>query len=149
MMPASLRSVAATMGVRRFRRGRNLSAFLLTPPPRMNRLGPHELLDPLEVLVEVHRPGLPRQASLDPGGGGGPPLRRAAADLHLAELGVRDEHAVDERAGADAGPEGQEDDDATPSLAHAEAHLRDPRGVRVVDDGDRPVSASESCSATG
>ena len=38
-MPASLRSSAATIGVRRWRRSRNLSALRLTPPPITNRSG--------------------------------------------------------------------------------------------------------------
>ena len=72
-------------------RGTNLSAFLLTPPPRIMRFGHIELVDPVEVLVEIGRPGLPGQAALDPRGRGGAPLGGHAADLHLAELGVRDE----------------------------------------------------------
>ena len=63
--------------------------------------------------------------------------RRPAADLHLAELGVRDQDAVVEDAGPDAGPERQEDDRPGPVLAHPEAHLGDPRGVGVVHDRDR------------
>jgi hypothetical protein len=38
-IPASLRSAAGTMGVRRSSSGRNLSAFLLTPPPTTKRSG--------------------------------------------------------------------------------------------------------------
>jgi hypothetical protein len=39
MMPASLRSSAGTIGVCRSSSGRNLSAFLLTPPPTTNSSG--------------------------------------------------------------------------------------------------------------
>jgi hypothetical protein len=38
-IPASLRSAAGTMGVRRSSSGRNLSAFVLTPPPTTKRSG--------------------------------------------------------------------------------------------------------------
>ena len=91
-----------------------------------HQVRPHQLLDPVEVLVEVGRPGLPRQPAPDPRGGRRPPLGGPPADLHLAELGVRDEDAVDEHARPDARPEGQEDDD--------------PRLVRA-----RPRSASRRC----
>ena len=42
-IPASLRSVAGTTRGRTVRRGMNLSAFLLTPPPRMIRFGQKSL----------------------------------------------------------------------------------------------------------
>ena len=100
---------------------------------------PHQVLDALQVLVEVHRPGLPGQASAHPGGRRGSPLRRPAADLHLAEFGVRDERAVDEHAGPDTRSECQEDHDTALAGADAEAHLGDARRVGVVDDADRPL----------
>ena len=90
----------------------NLSALLLTPPPMIMRFGHISLLDPVEVLVEVGGPRLPRQPAPDAGDRRRAVLRGPTADLHLAELGVRDEDAVDEHARPDAGPEGQEDDDA-------------------------------------
>ena len=70
-------------------------------------------------------------------------------DLHLPELGVRHEHAVDEDAGADAGAEGQEDDDAALARALAEAHLGDARRVRVVDDLTLRLRILPSRSAIG
>ena len=111
---------------------------------------PHQRVDRVQVLVEVRRPGLPGQPASGPRGRGRSPFRGSPADLHLPELGVRDEHAVDEHARADAGPEGQEDDDARLVLAHPEAHLGDPRRVGVVDDRDRRVRATlPSRSTTG
>ena len=71
-----------------------------------------------QVLVEIGRPRLPRQAAADPGVGRRAPLGVAAADLHVAELGVRDERPVDEQRRAEPGPEGEHED---------RAHLADAR----------------------
>jgi hypothetical protein len=39
MMPASFWNRAGTMGALSFRRGKNFSALLLTPPPTTNSVG--------------------------------------------------------------------------------------------------------------
>ena len=139
MMPASLRSCGrhdlAVHGQPRD----VLVGALADPAAEDHQVGPHQLLDALEVLVEVHRPRLPRQPAPGARGGGGPPLGGPPADLHLPELGVRDEDAVVEHARADAGPQRQEDDLPGLALADPEAHLGDPRRVGIVDDEDRAL----------
>ena len=98
--------------------------------------GPHQILDAFEVLVEVGGPGLPREAAPDTCGSRGSALGWSTADLHLPELGVRYEDAVDEDAGADTRAQREEDDDTALARADPEPHLRDPGGVGVVDDAD-------------
>ncbi len=127
----------ARPGQRTVRRGMNRSAFLLTPPPRIIRFGHMSSSIRCEVLVEVLAPGLPRQAATDAGRRRRSALGGSTADLHLAELGVRDEDPVDEHARTDAGPEGQEDDHARLLPPDPKPHLGDPRRVGVVDDADR------------
>ena len=96
-------------------------------------------LDGVHVLVEVGRPGLPRQAPPEPCGRGGSPLRVAAPDLHVPELGVRHEDALGEDRGADAGAEGEQDHGVPPALRGAEPDLGDARRIRIVDDPDVPA----------
>ena len=91
------------------------------------------------MLVEIGRPGLPRQTAPDARGGRGTTLGGPAPDLHLPELRVRDQGAVDEDARADPGPKGQEDDDAGLVLTDPEPHLGDPCGIGVVDDEYRAL----------
>ena len=73
------------------------------------QLGAEQLLDREQVLVEVHRPGLPREATLETRRGRRPALRVAAADLHVPELEVGHQHAVVEQRGPGAGPEGDQE----------------------------------------
>jgi hypothetical protein len=55
----------------------------------------------------------------------------------VAELGVRQQRAVDEHGAADAGAERQHDHGAAPVAARAEPHLREACGVGVVQHHDR------------
>src|SRR3954451_2479381 len=104
-----------------------------------HQVRPHQLLDPVEMLVEVDRPGLPGQSALHSGTRGRPLLRGPTPDLHLAELGVRDEDPVVEDTRPDTRAEGQEDDDALLAGADPEAHLGDARRIGIVDDRDRSL----------
>src|SRR5436309_135881 len=115
-----------------------LVAVLADPAAENQEVRPEQLVDRVEVLVEVGRPGLPRQAPPDPGGGRRSPLGVAAADLHMPELGVRDEHPVVEQARTDTGPEGEGDHDAALADARPETHLGEARGIGVVEDDDGP-----------
>ena len=154
MIPASFRSSAGTTGRADGQARDELVGVLADAAAEDEQLRPHQVLDALEVLVEVLRPGLPRQPAAGPGGGRRAALGRPAADLHLAELGVRDERPVDEHARPDAGPERQEDHRAglpapTPkrisAMPAASAsltistrrlqRLREPLGDREVDPG--------------
>jgi hypothetical protein len=104
-----------------------------------DQVGPEDPVDRLDMLVEVRRPGLPRQPSPHSGRGGRSSLGIATSDLHVAELRVRHERPIDEQPGPDAGPERQDEDDAWLPSPGAEAHLGEPRRVRVVEQGDRPA----------
>ena len=104
-------------------------------------------VDRVEVLVEVLRPGLPGQAAPDAGDRGGPPLGVAAADLHVAELGVGDEPAVDEHAGARGRCRGSGRGPSRDARARAEAHLGEPGRIGVVEHGDRRPIACDMRSA--
>mgnify|MGYP003694494369 CR=1 FL=1 len=112
-IPASLRSCAAhDRAAGPFRRGMNRSGCLLTPPPSDQRFGENSLSIAWRCSSRSARPGLPRQAAPRPGGRRRASLRVPAADLHMAQLGVRDEDAVVEQARPDAGAERQHEDDA-------------------------------------
>ena len=84
-----------------------LVGVLADPTAQDEQVRAEQAIDRDEVLVEIGRPGLPRQAAADAGVGRRSTLRIPPADLHVAELGVRDEDAVDEEGRPDAGPEGQ------------------------------------------
>ena len=89
--------------------GRNLSAFLLTPPPTMMRSGENSASRYLEVRVETLRPLLPRQLFRLAHAVGGEALGVLLAHLEVAELGVGHQLAVEEHRAADAGAEGDHD----------------------------------------
>ena len=138
MIPASLRSAAGTTRQRVVRRGMNLSAFLLTPPPRIMRLGHISLsirsrCSSRSAAQAFHdRPRLTRAAAAD---------RRSASRPRISMwpnsvLGTS--LPVDEHPRTDPRPEGEEDDDPRLIASHAEAHLGEACGVGVVDDRDRP-----------
>ena len=55
----------------------------------------------------------------------------------MAELGVRNQLAVEENGGADAGAKRQQNDDAHAALTRAKADFGDTCGVRVVDHRHR------------
>ena len=70
---------------------------------------------------------------------GGPRVGDLAVHLEVAELGVRDEHAVVEERGADAGADGHHHDHAPAVARGAEARLGDPGRVGVVQHGALPA----------
>ena len=90
---------------------------------------------------------LHREVLALPGAVGGPGLGIVAVDLEVPELGVRDQDAVVDERGADAGAERGEDDQALAALRGAVPRLGEAGGIRVVDDvhvaagrvGEQPV----------
>ena len=68
-------------------------------------------------------------------------LRLLAAHLEVAELGVRQQPAVDEDRGADAGAQRQHHHRAVAAATGAERHLGDARRVGVVQERDRSTEA--------
>ena len=73
--------------------GRNLSAFLLTPPPTTMRSGHNSRSIGLEVAGQPLRPLRPGEALGVARAVRGPRLGVLAVDLEVAQLGVRHEHA--------------------------------------------------------
>ncbi|MEJ2384384.1 MAG: hypothetical protein P8Y54_08290 [Xanthomonadales bacterium] len=63
--------------------------------------------------------------------------RVVAGQVKLADLEIGHQAAVHEQATADAGAERDRDHDPAHTLARAEAHFRQPGGVRVVEHHDR------------
>ena len=119
------------------RKGKNFSAFLLMPPPMMNRSGEKSfsisLRNSLSRLAHCFQESFFVRANL---------LRSAllgflATNHKVAEFGVREQFAVEENRRADAGAERQQNDDPVAVLARAEANFGDSCRVRVVDHRDR------------
>ena len=110
MMPARLRSVAGTISVSISSSGRNSSASLLIPATHDEQVGGEQHLERPVVRRQPLGPLLPREVLALPDAVGGALLRVVAVDLEVAELGVRDQDAVVDQRGADAGAEGGQDD---------------------------------------
>ncbi|AGF72650.1 acyl-CoA synthetase [Corynebacterium halotolerans YIM 70093 = DSM 44683] len=96
-------------------------------------LGEH-LRNPLGPLLEAELLAVLR-------GRRGQPLRLLAVDNEVSELGVREQPALGEEGGADAGAEGEEDDRTLGGGGLAEGDLGQAGRVRVVEDTDLPVLA--------
>ena len=111
-MPAWFSSCAGTISARVFSSGRNFALFLLDAAAEDEEVRAQQRLDVGEDLVEVLGPLLPAELLLLADLLGRPELRRLAPDVEVAELGVRDEHAVDEQRAADAGAERDHHDGA-------------------------------------
>src|SRR5215207_6656956 len=85
--------------------GEVLLGLLADTAPDHDQVGPEEVLDPVEVLVEAPGVLLPAQVVALAGGVGRPVFGVLATDLDVSELGVRHEPASYEERGPDAGPE--------------------------------------------
>src|SRR5258708_21222655 len=90
----------------------------------------------MEMLVEVACPGFPREPATRPRDRRRPALGVAAADLHVAELRVRDENAVVEHSRSEARAQGQDEHDATLADAGPESHLGEAGRIGVVEHLD-------------
>ena len=136
-MPAWLSSSAGTTGVRQVSFGRNLSAFLDTPPPMMNRSGQSRssTMRRYSSTRDAHSSQSSSRRSRHRVGR--PVLGVAAPQGEVAELGVGHQAAVDHDGRADAGAEGDGDDHAGLAPGRTEAGLGLAGGVGVVDDRDR------------
>ena len=113
-----------------------LVRLLADPAADDDELRGQQRLDVLQVLVDVPGPVLPAQVLRRLGPLGGALLRVLAADLQVTELGVGDQHAIDEQRAADPGAERHHVDRARLVLAGAERHLRNAGCVRVVQQPD-------------
>ena len=110
-IPASFSSLAGTTSQRGVSKGRNFSLFLLTPPPMMMRSG--HISDSRwsryssTRLAHSFQSSFLRSRALS--------AARRSASLPrismMAELGVGDQDSIVEDGGADAGAEGDDDDD--------------------------------------
>ena len=133
MTPALLRSVAGTISVSMSMQRQELVGLLADPATDDEQVGGEEHLEGPVVLREPLGPVLHRELVALPRAVGGPGLGVVAVDLEVAELGVRDQDAVVDERGADAGPERGEDDQARAALRGAVPRLREAGRVRVVD----------------
>ena len=149
MMPASLRSVAGDDRRPHGQARDELVGVLADAPAEDDQVGPHQVLDALQVLVEVgaqafhDSPRRTRAADAD---------RRSAARPRISicpnsVFGTR----MPSTNTPEPTPVPRVRKMTTPALAgpDAEAHLGDPRGVGVVDDGDRALQRFVRFSAIG
>ena len=136
-MPALLINWATTSGVRFFSSGTHFSGFLEMPPPRMNSSGQSRF----STVRRYFDARLAHCSQLSPSRS-----RAEAAALALgvvpvqfdvAELGVRDQLAVVDQGDADAGAEGDHDDQPAAAAPRAVPGLGEPGGVGVVEHRHR------------
>ncbi len=106
------------------------------------QLRPHQLLELAVVHLQPGGPALPVEVRALLGGVRGAALEvTAAGDVHVAELGVRDEDAVVDKGRADPRAERGHDDETAHVLGRAVAGLGVAGGVRVVDERDLEAQA--------
>src|SRR6185312_2312477 len=113
---------------------RKIREALADRAPEDEEVGPEQGLHPIEIDVDPVHPGPPVEIEHGLDVGRSIFLRVHAVQLHVAELRVGEEPAVDEERRADAGAEGQHDDGTPHTAAGAETHLGETRRVRVVEE---------------
>ena len=131
-MPARLPSSATRTSHPGSMLSMNLSACFTIPPPSTISSGQSSACSLREVRVEPLRPVLPGELLLVALRVRRPGVGDLAVDLEVPELGVRDERAVVEQRGADAGADGDDDHDTAPIARGAEARFGDAGRVGVV-----------------
>ncbi len=88
----------------------------------------------IQEVADLFGPFFPGEIFLVADALGGAVFGVFAADLEVAEFGVGDKLAVDEDGGADAGAEGEKNDDARLVATGPELDFGNAGGVGVVDD---------------
>ncbi len=107
--------------------------LLARPTAEDEQVGREQRLDVAQVVLHANGPFVPLEVVALAGARGGLRLGVEAVELQVTELGVGDEHAVDEQSGADPGAEGQHHHDTASTPTGAELHLGDTRSIAVVD----------------
>src|SRR3712207_1810790 len=117
--------------------GEILLALLADTAADHDQIGPEEVFDLVEILVETPRVLFPAQIFALAGAVCSAVFGVLATDLDVPELGVRYEPASDDERGADARPEREHQDHPILFPPGAPAHLSQTRGVGVVDHPHR------------
>lgn len=113
--------------------------FLGDASAQNDEIGPQQRMIFIDDYIQFARPGVPAQIPFDLCPPGGAFLGFASADLQMAELGVRNQAAIDKECAADTGTQREQQHRAGHTARGAVAQFREPRGVCIIDRDNRAL----------